>query len=412
MEETLRREVRLLTTRLGVIVQEQCGERVFAAIEELRRLSKQIRQQHDPHLQEASRRAVSRLRLDEAAAVAHAFSLFFHLVNLCEERQRVRRLRFYEKHESGAPMSLRRVFAELRRARVRPAALAQLLASMRVEPVLTAHPTEAKRRSVMNHLWSIAEALDELAVNTGESSEARIDPRMEALWLTEEVRERPVTPATEIENTQVYLERTIYELPGALWEKFTRELGRSILNSGERRLCLRFGSWVGGDRDGNPNVTPELSLEAVKSMRQNVLAHYRRACEHLLAILSFPCTRPGPDHALRHSLERDFAICSELRALDQIDQPHELFRRKLRVMMARLERTAQRAPGAYPGPAEFVDDARRSAYCNASAVTLGLPSRSPPIQLPRRRKLRGRCCSTRSQRAYNVGRTGTKMSRK
>src|SRR5580700_7875980 len=99
MEEMLRREVRLLTTRLGIIVQEQCGDRVFAAIEELRRLSKQIRQHLDPQLLVASRGAVDGLSLEEAAAVAHAFSLFFHLVNLCEERQRVRRLRLYEKHE-------------------------------------------------------------------------------------------------------------------------------------------------------------------------------------------------------------------------------------------------------------------------------------------------------------------------
>jgi phosphoenolpyruvate carboxylase len=356
MEEALRREVRLLTTRLGVIVQEQCGDRVFAAIEELRRLSKQIRQHPDPQLIEASRGAVGRLRLEEAAAVAHAFSLFFHLVNLCEERQRVRRLRFYEKHESGAPMSLRRVFTDLRRARVRPAAVAHLLRSMRVEPVLTAHPTEAKRRSVMNHLWSIAEALDELAANPGESAEGTIDPRVEALWLTDEVRERAVTPASEIENTQVYLERTIYELAGALWERFRRELGHSNFKFGEAAPFLRFGSWVGGDRDGNPNVTPELSLEAVESMRQNVLSYFRRSCEHLLSLLSFPCTRPGPERALRCSLEQDFANCPELRSLEDLDQPHELFRRKLRVMMARLERAAKRSTGAYPGPADFVKD--------------------------------------------------------
>ena len=358
MEETLRREVRLLTTRLGVIVQEQCGDRVFSAIEELRRLSKQIRQHSDPELVEASRRAVGRLRLEEAAAVAHAFSLFFHLVNLCEERQRVRRLQFYEKHESGAPMSLRRVFAELRRARVPAATLAGLLRSMRVEPVLTAHPTEAKRRSVMNHLWSIAEALDDLAANPGASAERKIDPRVEALWLTEEIRERPVTPASEIENTQVYLERTIYELPGVLWEKLSRELGHAEFKRAESAPFIRFGSWVGGDRDGNPNVTPELSLESVESMRKSVLDHYRRSCEKLLGVLSFPCTRSAAERALLRSLERDFANWPELRVLEDLDQPRELFRRKVRVMIARLERSAKRTGGGYPHPDDFIHDAR------------------------------------------------------
>lgn len=358
MEEMLRREVRLLTTRLGIIVQEQCGDRVFAAIEELRRLSKQIRQHLDPQLLEASRGAVDGLSLDEAAAVAHAFSLFFHLVNLCEERQRVRRLRLYEKHENGAPMSLRRVFADLRRARVRPAALARLLHSMRVEPVLTAHPTEAKRRSVMNHLWSISQALDDLAANPAASPESNIDPRVEALWLTDEVRERAVTPASEIENTQVYLERTIYDLAGTLWEKFRRELGNSRFKVAEPAPFIRFGSWVGGDRDGNPNVTPELSLEAAESMQQNVLSYYRRCCDHLLGLLSFPCTKHAPERALQRSLNADFGNWPDLRALGDLDQPRELFRRKLRVMMARLDRTARRAPGAYRGPDEFVRDAK------------------------------------------------------
>ena len=358
MEETLRREVRFLTTRLGTIVQEQCGPRVFAAIEELRRLSKQIRQQPDPQLLETSSRAVSRLRLEEATAVAHAFSLFFHLVNLCEERQRVRRLGAYERHESGAPMSFRRTFAELRRARIPASALSRLLQSMCVEPVLTAHPTEAKRRSVMNHLWSIAATLDGLASDPSVPPESRIDPWVEALWLTEEVRERPVTPQVEIESARVYLEKTIYDLAGSLWERFRTELRRSKIKVAEPPPLLRFGSWVGGDRDGNPNVTPEFSLQAAEMLRHSILRYYHRSCDHLLTVLSFPCTRPHPARALQESLERDFQNLPDLRALEGMDQPHELLRRKVRVMQARLERAVERSPGAYRTPVEFVDDVR------------------------------------------------------
>src|SRR5215469_1505745 len=256
MDEALRREVRFLTTRLGAVAQEQCGPRVFASIEELRKLSKEIREHPGPELVEASGRVASRLRVDEATAVAHAFSLFFHLVNLCEERQRVRRLRAYEKHDGGAPMSLRSTFDALRRQKIKASTLSRLLASVRVEPVLTAHPTEAKRRSVMNHLWSIGRALDELAADAAASPEAKIDPWIEALWLTEEVRERPVTPEVEIESARVYLEKTIYDLAGALWQRFHHELRRSKIKAAAPAPFIRFGSWVGGDRDGNPNITP------------------------------------------------------------------------------------------------------------------------------------------------------------
>src|SRR6202007_2421632 len=97
MDTRLRQEVRLLTTRLGTIVQEQCGPKVFAAIENLRNLSKQIRQSPTPELLQANQDEVNRLTLAQASDVAHAFSLFFHLVNLCEERQRVRRLHEYDQ---------------------------------------------------------------------------------------------------------------------------------------------------------------------------------------------------------------------------------------------------------------------------------------------------------------------------
>ena len=162
MDEILRREVRLLTTRLGVIVQEQCGPKTFAVIENLRHLSKQIRLTVDPKLLEANRREVNRLSVESATEVAHAFSLFFHLVNLCEERQRVRRLQAYDRQEAGVAMSLRRTFKELRRHKVPREAIRELIESMRITPVLTAHPTEAKRRSVFNHVLRIGHTLDTL----------------------------------------------------------------------------------------------------------------------------------------------------------------------------------------------------------------------------------------------------------
>jgi phosphoenolpyruvate carboxylase len=358
MDEALRREVRLLTTRLGAIVQEQCGPRVFASVEELRKLSKEVRERAGAQLMEASGRVAARLRVDEATAVAHAFSLFFHLVNLCEERQRVRRLRAYEKHEGGAPMSLRSTFGELRRRKIKAAALSRLLASVRVEPVLTAHPTEAKRRSVMNHLWSIARALDELATDPAASPEEKIDPWIEALWLTEEVRQRAVTPEVEIESARVYLEKTIYDLAGSLWQRFGDELRRSKIKAAEPAPFIHFGSWVGGDRDGNPNITPEFSLHAAEELRRSVLRYYHRSCERLLSVLSFPCAKPDAQRAMLRSLQSDFERFPELGALENADQPHELLRRKLRVMLARLERTLEHAPGGYSNGAEFTGDAR------------------------------------------------------
>jgi phosphoenolpyruvate carboxylase len=226
MNETLRQEVRFLTTRLGAMVQEQCGARTFQAIEHLRKLARQIRQNPDPQLLELKESAVRQLSSGRATEVAHAFSLFFHLVNLCEERERVRRLRAYASQEAGAPMSLRRTFHELRRQQVPVSHLKRVLVSMHIEPVLTAHPTEAKRRSVLNHILRLGRTLEAWHGDLDAAAEQAIDPWIEALWLTDEVRETPVTPRIESENARFYLERTIYDLAGSFWEKFCDELYR------------------------------------------------------------------------------------------------------------------------------------------------------------------------------------------
>jgi phosphoenolpyruvate carboxylase len=356
MDEKLRREVRLLTTRLGALIQEQSGRKTFEAIENLRRLSKQLRQASDPALVAAGDREVRSLSLQRAAHVAHAFSLFFHLVNLCEERQRIRRLRDYESGEVGAPMSLRRSFSRLVKQDVPVAEFASVLRSMRIEPVLTAHPTEAKRRSVFNHVLRIGRSLETLDESPEHSIEKSVDPWIEALWLTEETRERPMTPELEVENSLVFLERTIYDLAGIFWERFVQEMSRFAPDLARERSCIRFGSWVGTDRDGNPNVTAETSLNAADRLRRSVLDYYLRRLDEFLSVISFPCSRPALERKISADIERDMRRFPATRVFENIDQPHEFYRRKIRIMRWRLERTRERARGAYADAGEFERD--------------------------------------------------------
>jgi len=380
MNEILRQEVRFLTTRLGAIVREQSGAAVFSAIEVLRKVAKQIRQgpnlvearpgmpvaQHGAPLR-AKERAVNRLSVEEAEAVAHAFSLFFHLVNLCEERERIRRLRAHDQQETGAPMSLRHTFSELRRQGVPAAAVKKLVESMHVEPVLTAHPTEAKRRSVLNHLLRLGRTLDATCGDMTLAADHDIDAWIEALWLTDEVREGVVTPAMESENARFFLERTIYDLAGSFWEKFCAEMNRGYPHLPEPAPFLSFGSWVGTDRDGNPFVTPETSLDAADQVRLSILRYYHEACRLMLGWASFPCRsfesasafRSG--QALRREIDRDMRRFPPTRAFAALDQPSELYRRKLRIMMWRLERTMERVPGAYAEAHEFTAELRKLA---------------------------------------------------
>ena len=367
MNEQLRQEVRFLTTRLGAMVREQSGPEVFSAIEVLRKVAKQIRQnpnligaRHGVPLR-AMERAVNRLPVERAAAVAHAFSLFFHLVNLCEERERIRRLRAHDRQAAGPPMSLRHTFSELRQQGVPAAAVKKLLASMHIEPVLTAHPTEAKRRSVLNHILRLGRTLDAMCGDSNPAAERDIDSWIEALWLTDEVREGVVTPAMESENARFFLERTIYDLAGSFWEKFCAEMVRRYPSLPEPVPFLSFGSWVGTDRDGNPFVTPETSLDAAEQVRLSILRYYQEACRRMLGWASFPSRDRSFESALSREVNRDMRRFPATRAFEAMDQPHELYRRKLRIMMWRLERTMERAPGAYAAPPEFTSDLRKLA---------------------------------------------------
>ncbi len=376
MNEQLRQEVRFLTTQLGAIVREQSGPGVFSAIEVLRKVARQIRQRPNAKLLKAKERAVNRLTVEEAEAVAHAFSLFFHLVNLCEERERIRRLRSHDRQEAGAPMSLRHTFSELRRQKVSAAAVRKLLESMHIEPVLTAHPTEAKRRSVLNHILRLGRTLDAACGDLSSAAARDIDSWIEALWLTDEVREGVVTPAMESENARFFLERTIYDLAGSFWEKFCAEMVRRYPRLPNPAPFLSFGSWVGTDRDGNPFVTPETSLDAADQVCLSILRYYLEACRRMLGWASFPCRNRRLELTLRREINRDMQRFPATRAFEATDQPSELYRRKLRIMMWRLERTAERAEGAYKAPEEFTRELAKleemlAAYPSPRIARLG-----------------------------------------
>jgi phosphoenolpyruvate carboxylase len=319
MDAELKREVRFLTTRLGAIIREQAGERVFDHVEQLRQLAKTIRASHDPAAIRAKRRCIAALTAAEAHQVAHAFSLFFQLVNLCEERARVRHLQAAD----APPQSLRWLFRELKRASIPVEKLQSCLDALEIQPVLTAHPTEAKRRTTLNQILRLAEHTDDP------------DEILEALWHTQEIRERKVGPLDEVENTLFFFDHTIFKTVAQFYAAFDAELAACYPDARRARSFLTFASWVGGDRDGNPFVTPEVSLMTVALQRQRLLADYDRQCEKLLEEL----THSAPRARVRVASRDPF-------------QPSEIFRKQLVAIRGKLR-------GRYQQPSEFVRDLER-----------------------------------------------------
>ena len=268
-----------MNARLDAIIREQAGDLLFERLDRIRQLAANTRKHDDPVSLRAKRNIIDRLSVGEAYQIAHAFSLFFQLTNFCEERARIRHL---QEHASPA-MSLRHLFQELKASGVPSSKLQRCLEELEIQPVLTAHPTEARRRATLAQIWRLEEHWEDP------------DEVLEALWQTEEVRERRVGPLQEVENAVFYFERTIFEAAARFYETFDAELAAHYPGVERRRPFLTFASWVGGDRDGNPFVTPDVSRTAARWHACTVMDFYENECARLVREL----THANPLHPRR-----------------------------------------------------------------------------------------------------------------
>lgn len=357
MYPELKRDVRNLTSLLGQVLRERAGEGAFALVEEFRALTKEIRQ--DPsNLQVLDRRdrLVGSLSLAQAETVTRAFTLYFLLVNLAEERQRRRRVLAEADGSSPYKGSLARGFQHLREEfGIEPASPAcrALLEGISIEPVLTAHPTEARRPTVTSHLMAVNRAYSR-SENSGigprerERATGRLLAGLEALWLTEQTRSRRPTIEEEITRVLFFFARSI--LP--VVPLFVRELDRW---SGGRcpKVNLSFGSWVGGDRDGNPFVTPPLSLKTLRTQSRLILRHYLRMIRRLGSELTHSHRLLAAAPQVIEEIQEEVMYGLYLEQPDQVEA-HEVYRRYLRMLYRRLNQTLRGRRDGFADSAEFL----------------------------------------------------------
>ena len=301
MSKILKQEIRQLVGGLDKIILEQSGKKVFSRLDQIRKWSWRARHFGSESSRRNKHSLLDRLEVGEAYEIAHAFSLFFQLVNLCEERARERHLRL----KKSPVMSLRHLFQELKQAGVTAPKLQACLDELQIEPVLTAHPTEAKRRSVLNQIWRLSQKWEQP------------EEVLETLWQTQEIREQKVGPLQEVEGTLYYFDRTIFDTAVNFYDTFDAELAAHYPGVKRARHFLTFASWVGGDRDGNPFVTPEVSRITARRHHEVALDFYRREC----AKLEEELTHADGDEDLSgpHHLAKDL----------QTYQPYEIFREKI-----------------------------------------------------------------------------------
>ncbi len=300
-EAPLRRDVRSLGMLLGQVLREQAGDQLFAEVEELRQIAIRRREAQEarPNRKPRSRSprhsgSVHSLDLVQAYRLARAFAFYFELINLAETNHRKRRRLSLQLSGEAQRGSLRGTLRAMRGCRHLGRRSVNWLRSISIIPVFTAHPTEVARRVVMFKRRRIADLLEQLdriplSDEQLELFEESLAAEITALWETDEVRTRRPTVRDEVKMGLDYYDASIYgTLPGLYAEvaaAFEAEYG-VCLSLAEMPVLLSFGSWIGGDRDGNPYVTPQVTREALQMAREHLLTHYQQ--------------RAGPDPRSAH----------------------------------------------------------------------------------------------------------------
>ena len=382
-ERPLVEDIRLLGRILGDVIREQDGVAAYELIEQTRLLSVAFRRDADVASDKALKKLLKGLSGDQTVSVIRAFTYFSHLANLAEDRHHIRRRAIHERAGDTQEGSIDVALASLRWAGIAPITIANTLAHSFVSPVLTAHPTEVQRKSILDAERNIAQLLTArddikalaLAVNAISpamaakdaltprelaANEAQLRARVMQLWQTRLLRFTKLTVADEIENALSYYEATFLREIPKLYASLERELGDLPVHS-----FLRMGQWIGGDRDGNPNVSADTLNYALSRQAEVALRHYLTEIHLLGGELSMSAMLAGVSPAMQ-ALANSSPDTNEHRQ----DEP---YRRALTGVYARLAATLKILTGgdaarhavapqnAYAKSEEFLADLRTIA---------------------------------------------------
>lgn len=363
----LRQDIRYLGDLLGQVLVEQEGEAIFQLEEQLRDLAKRRRDAQkaaDAAGYEQLQHQLSQLAAElagdpvQAITVLKAFETYFQLVNLAEERERVRVLRERTQHarEQQRPLkeSLEMAISQLKDQGMSAAALQQLLNQLQVQPVFTAHPTEARRRVVLKKLRSMAKALDKRQDSERFPVEQErigqwLAELISSLWQTSETRSHKPTVDDEVDHGLYFFSNTLYERLPLIYEDLESALERYYP---EQQFTLpaflRYGSWMGGDRDGNPFVVAAVTQRTLRRQHDRIIELYLEEVRGLREHLTVAASRSGVDDALLRSLEQDQQLLGS--ALAQANQRYadEPYRLKLAAMAQRLQARLDLETGEVP----------------------------------------------------------------
>lgn len=369
----LKREVDMLGRALGKAIRTLSGERMLELVEQVRDLTKTLRQNPSETTQQQLHQVVRGLSLPEAENMIRAFSTYFHLVNLAEERHRVRVNR--EREQQSTPQAPRSesflaLVGQLKAQGYSYEQTVELLSKLRLHLTFTAHPTETRRRTQRYHIGEILKLLEQ-------GQEAALGPRVALLWGTSELRKSRPTVEDEIKGGLFYTTATLWQAIPRLVDGLEKAVEAHYGQRPELPPPLVFRSWIGGDRDGNPNVLPEVTSWAQRYAHETAVRKFLEDVDNLIRDLSLSDERIVITRDLRLALEEQ---AKHLQLPERFQgEPYRQFamgmRYKLRSILGE-----QPGPG-YSGTPEFVSDLRKAEQ---SLHQLGLSEISRALVRPLR----------------------------
>jgi len=362
-DKELRSRVKLFGNLLGNVIRKHAGKDVLDAVETLRKGYIKLRQEDSPRRRKTLRKYIKQLETSDLSQVLRAFSIYFSLVNIAEEsfmhQQRRRQAR------SNAPLwvgSFSDTISKFMINGISPEQLQGLLDRLAYIPVFTAHPTESKRRTnmeILRRIFVTSEQLQDKNLGKDELREVKqqLENEIQLLWKTDEVRAHKPQVRDEIRNGLYYFRECLFDAVPQVYRYLEKAIHRNYGSTDGTPAVtvpsfLHFGSWIGGDRDGNPFVKPETTAMAVRLHNQEILQEYIRRLDSLGRILTHSDKLITPSVELQEKIEQQLKHCANAFSDKPNRFSHEPYRRMLHIMRYRLQKNLeaveQRIEGVFP----------------------------------------------------------------